>query len=94
MNKQIIKKVLDLIYSSIVLEGGDGDAIWFSKYTSLNNLVSLIEEYNNENKTNWDIKLTDEKHFLWGKDQEWVIITDNKEFFENQADWITLKINY
>lgn len=94
MDKINNKKVLDLIYTSIISEGGDGDAIWLSKHTSLNDLASLIGEYDAENKTGWNLQVPDEKHLLWGKDQEWAIITDNKDFFNNQADWIILKINY
>ena len=50
------KKVLDLIHTSIVSEGGDGDALWLSKHTSLDDLIPLIEEYNNEHKTGWKIE--------------------------------------
>jgi len=38
MNTENNKKVLDLIYSSIISEGGDGDAIWLSKHTPLNEI--------------------------------------------------------
>jgi hypothetical protein len=94
MDKINNKKVLDLIYSSIISEGGDGDAIWLSKHTSLNDLTFLLLEYNSENKIDWDIQVPDKKHILWGKDQEWAIITDDKDFFNNQPDWIILKIDY
>ena len=94
MNKTNNKKVLELIWSSITSEGGDGDAIWLSKHTSLDDLTSLIGEYDAENKTGWSIQIPDKKHLLWGKDQEWAIITDNKYFFNSQADWIILKIDY
>jgi hypothetical protein len=88
------KKVLDLIYTSITSEGGDGDALWLSKHTSLDDLASLIGEYDGENKTGWSIQTPSENQLLWGKDQEWAIITNDKDFFNNQPDWIILKIDY
>lgn len=87
------KKVLDLIHSSIKLEGGDGDAIWLSKYTPLTEIRNLIDEYNTSNNTCW---IVDEKenYLLWGIDQEWAIITCDENLFNSQPSWIILRINY
>lgn len=93
MNKENNKKVLDLIHTSIVSEGGDGDALWLSKHTPLDDLIPLIEEYNNEHNTGWKIEKST-NHILWGIDQEWAIITNDEEYFNNQPDYIVLKINY
>jgi hypothetical protein len=93
MNKENNKKILDLIFSSIISEGGDGDALWLSKFTPIEELLKLIEEYNIENNTNWEVK-REKNYLLWGINQEWAIITDDNEFFNSQPDWIILKINY
>ncbi len=45
MNAENNKKVLDLIHSSIISEGGDGDAIWLSKHTPLSELNKLFDEH-------------------------------------------------
>jgi hypothetical protein len=87
------KKVLDLIYTSIISEGGDGDAIWLSKHTPLSELVKLIEEYNKINNTGWEI-IDHNNNISWGIDQEWAIITSDKEYFNSQPNWIILRINY
>lgn len=87
------RKVLDLIHSSIISEGGDGDAIWLSKHTPLNEMVKLIDEYNTNNNIGWEIQEKD-NHLLWGKDQEWAIITCDEEFFDLQPSYIVLRINY
>jgi hypothetical protein len=84
---------LDLLYIFVIAEGGDGDAIWLSKHVSLDNLVDELKKYNIEKNTKWEIKIFD-NHILWGRDQEWVIITDDKLFFESQPSWITLKLDY
>lgn len=86
-------KVLDLIYQSIISEGGDGDALWLSKHTSLEDLSEIIKEYNVNNKTRWDLIINDD-HILWGLDQEWDIITNDVDLFNSQPKWIILKIDY
>ena len=85
--------VLNLLYISVIAEGGDGDAIWLSKHVSLDDLVDELKKYNIEKNTKWEITIFD-NHILWGRDQEWVIITDDKYFFESQPVWITLKLDY
>ena len=70
MDTNLNKKVLDLIYSSIISEGGDGDAIWLSKHTSLSDLKVLIDEYNTSNNTGWKVE-ENENSINWGIDQEW-----------------------
>ena len=93
MNNELNKKVLDLIYNSIMSEGGDGDAIWLSKHTPLSELQILIEEYNKEHNTGWEVKK--EEHCLsWGTNQEWAFIVDSKDIFDSRPKWIVLKIDY
>tara|TARA_R110000772_G_scaffold128115_1_gene235675 strand:+ start:1146 stop:1427 length:282 start_codon:yes stop_codon:yes gene_type:complete len=93
MNTENNKKVLDLIYSSITSESGDGDAIWLSKHTSLDEIIILINEYNIKNNIDWTVKK--EKNYInWGTDQEWATITCDESFFNSQPDWIILRINY
>lgn len=89
----INEKILNLIYFSIVSEGGDGDALWLSKHTSMSDLVEDIKDYNLMYKINWTIEIKD-NHLLWGENQEWAIITNDETFFKSQPDYIILKINY
>jgi len=93
MNTNINKKVLDLIYSSIHFECGDGDAIWLSKHTQLSELKMLIDEYNTSNNTGWKVDVN-ENYINWGIDQEWATITCDENFFNSQPSWIILRINY
>ena len=93
MNIENNNKVLDLIFTSIISEGGDGDALWLSKYTELKDITILIENYNKEHNTGWEIQI-EENRILWGINQEWAIITDDENLFNSQPSWITLRINY
>ena len=90
---RINRQILELMWASIKAESGDGDAIWLSKHTSIDKLVPLIEAFNLEFNTGWEIK-QESNHLIWGIDQEWGIITDNSYFFQEQPDWIVLKIDY
>jgi hypothetical protein len=93
MDTNINKKVLELIYSSVISESGDGDAIWLSKHTPLSEIKKLIVEYNEDNNTGWQIT-EEENHLSWGVDQEWALITSDENFFNSQPSWIILRINY
>lgn len=90
----INSKILDLIYSSIKSEGGDGDAIWLTKYTSLDKIKELIDEYDAANNTGWHLIRENNTTLYWGDDQEWATITDDENVFNSQPSWIILRINY
>lgn len=91
MKKEINLKILDLIYDSVRAECGDGDAIWLCKHTPLKEIYDLIEWYNASHRTNWQIK-NNKDSISWGDNQEWVEITDNREYFNNAQR--ILKIDY
>lgn len=88
----INKKILDLMYHSVIEEGGDGDAVWLSKHTKLADLIPLIVQYNIENRTNWTIE-NKENYLLWGFEHEYAIITNDSEFYKDQPRYRTLKID-
>ena len=90
---EINEKILDLIFHSIISEGGDGDALWFSKHTSLDDLLINIEEYNQKNNTGWKIERK-ENCLSWGENQEFATITNDENFFNSQSNHIVLRINY
>lgn len=93
MDNILYNKTIDLIYNSIISEGGDGDAYWLVKFTTLDHIHELLQEYNIKHNTGWIIDKK-EGYTIWGGGQEWCIITDNKEFFNNCPSWIILKIEY
>lgn len=84
-------RILDLLYNNVIDEGGDGDAIWFSRYSSLEEILKLINEYNLNNNTGWCIE-EKENYLLWGDNQEWVTITCDKEIFDKEPSWTALRI--
>lgn len=85
------EKIIDLLYEHVISEGGDGDAIWYSRFAPIRDIIPLLESHGNSKFNGWTIERKDD-HILWGIDQEWVIITDNRTFYDSQPEWITLKI--
>ncbi len=88
----IPENIIDLLYSSVVSEGGDGDAIWLTKHTPLSEIPTALHKYSEKHNTGW-VVLIKENHILWGDNQEWVIITDSKAFYDEQPAWIILRID-
>jgi hypothetical protein len=93
MNNPNYKKIVDLIYSSIISEGGDGDAIWLYRHIHQDEVIRLLTEFNSEYKTGWDITIY-VNHIVWGLGDEWAIITNDENFFNSEPNWIILKIRY
>lgn len=56
MDKETIKKVLELIHHSVVCECGDGDAIWLCKHMPLDNVIEIINEVAVENNIRWQAR--------------------------------------
>ena len=75
-NRETLLKVIDLLYNSVISEGGDGDAIWYSRFYDINDIYKLIKEYNDKLKFPWELSTKNEEIF-WGENQEWIVITNN-----------------
>ena len=99
MDENVLKKIIDLLYTSVISEGGDGDAYWYSRFESIENVKKLIEEYNEEKKTGWIIDDKEGDNYITWKPndeyaEEWIIITDNETVFNNAPSYIILKVKY
>lgn len=99
MFRPIVDKIVNLIYTSVVGEGGDGDALWLCRFFTIDELIPILEEYSKDK--DWVVKKSEHngvEYLSWGPEDEFfeegVIITDNKEFFNSQPDWHTIKIRY
>ena len=72
------------LYTSVIQEGGDGDAIWYSRFYDINDIYKLVEEYNNKTpEPIWKLSI-ENGEIRWSDNQEWIIIT-NREFFYDPA---------
>lgn len=86
MDKTHLVKIIDLLYKECISAGGDGDALWYSKYYQINTLLPLVEEYNNDLNYPFEIIMRDNS-IHWGKGQEWIIITNDESVYNNCPKW-------
>jgi hypothetical protein len=79
-----VKKTLRFLVEEVWSAGGDGDAIWISKYYKIYDLIPILEEMNKEEwKEWWRISTVGHQKFgsylLLEHDQESLIITNEDD---------------
>lgn len=87
-------KLIDFIYNEVGRAGGDGDALWYSRFYEIKDIKALVEEYNEKTRFPWEVKTDGDNTLHWGTNQEWVIITNNEEEYNLAPGWIQIKIRY
>ena len=90
-NRQHIITLINWIIDEVISAGGDGDALWYSKYYSIDDIYLLLKEIGFKHE--WKI----EKHedyislSLW---QEGIIITNNQKHWDEAPSWEQVMIRY
>ena len=80
--------LIDWLVNEVRSADGDGDAIWYSKHYWVNDILTLVQEYNDKQKYKWEISFDEEKgRISYGQYQEGLLITNNKEDFDNRPSW-------
>lgn len=90
MDNNHIYKIIDILYNDCISAGGDGDALWYLKYYTIDDVLPLIKEYNSKLKFPFEIEYINDNTINWGKDQEWIIITNSEEIYNNAPSWIQI----
>ncbi len=86
--KNHLLTLIDWLVQEVGSAGGDGDAIWYSKHFWIKDILSLVHEYNDKQKYKWEISFEEERGLIfYGQHQEGLIITNNKEDFDNRPSW-------
>jgi len=83
--------ILKLLYQVTRGEGGDGSAIYLSKYTSLSDIIKYIQSLG---YSEWTVINNGDDYILWGDNQEWVVITQNEEKYNESRGVHLIAINY
>ena len=86
-------KLIDFIYHEVVSSGGDGDALWYSKFHNVIDILPLIKEYNDKLKFPWKVEF-DGRTINWGDDQEWAMITNDEDLYKMVPSWSQITIRY
>jgi hypothetical protein len=92
-DKEHIFSLLSFLHKEVISSGGDGDALWYTRFFDLNDLYELLKEFNEINSIGWTIE-KESNQISWGIGQEWALIIDSKELFDQTPDWYQIKIQY
>ena len=91
LGKELTENMLSILSTAVLSEGGDGDALWYTRYFDLEDINESLQEY--KGPRGWRIEVLVDA-ISWGTGEEWVVITDNKERYDSAPDWIQMKIKY
>ena len=86
-----IKNLITWLYDEVISAGGDGDALWYSQYFHVDEILPIVEELNAEFK--WNIK-KEADYISIGKNQEGMLITNNDKHWNEAPIWQQVKIHY
>ena len=87
MNNHILK-IIDLLYDECISAGGDGDAVWYSRFYGMDTILPLVREYNSKLKFPFEIQIVDEKTIHFGRNEEWIIITTDEFVYLQTPTWV------
>lgn len=84
-NKKHTKELLNWLTLEVLSAGGDGDAFWISKYSSLDEILPIVNELNSSEWSNhWNIT-REEDEITLSNNQECLVITTNRDY--NLPSW-------
>ncbi len=93
-DKDHLINLIDFLVKEVVRSGGDGDALWYSRYYDVKDLKILLDQYNDQFKRPyWKVRL-DGLDLFYGEGQEGLVITNDESAFDEAPDWIQIKIRY
>jgi hypothetical protein len=85
-HKEHILRILDVMHHECTSACGDGDAFWYSKHYSIEEILPLVKEYNSKLAFPFKIEAS-EKTINWGDCQEWITITTDESLYLNAPSW-------
>lgn len=92
-NKEHILKLIDFMYCEMCSSGDDGDGIWYTRYYCLEDIFEIVKEYNTNLKFPMEVNFENNMiHF--GQGEEWIIITNDENVYNESPEWIQIKIKY
>ena len=85
-----IKELINWLIAEVISAGGDGDALWYSRYYHVDEILPILQECKI-----YDFSIDKkENSIIVGQHQEWLIITNNQEDWNNAPPWQQVKIWY
>jgi hypothetical protein len=97
-DEEHLENLLRWLIDEVMSAGGDGDAIWYSKYSPVEFILPHVEKINKELKLNWRIDTRMAKdganYIAWHCGQEALIITNSKEMWDNRPSWQQCSVDW
>ena len=90
-NRDHIKNLITWLYEEVSSAGGDGDALWYSRYFHVDEIFPIVEELNVGFK--WNIK-KEADYISIDENQEGMLITNNEKHWNESPSWQQVKIYY
>lgn len=85
-----IKELINWLIAEVISAGGDGDALWYSRYYHVDEILPILQECKI-----YDFSIDKKENSITvGQHQEWLIITNNQEDWNNAPSWQQVKIWY
>jgi len=78
----IIRSIIDALYQSCMGACGDGDAHWYTRYYTLDQILPIVEEYNRRLPYPMIVNATSEV-INWGIREEWISISPSEEMYKS-----------
>lgn len=93
-DKRHILSLIEWIWNEVKSAGGDGDALWYSKYYNIKDLFPLINEFNNSQSYSFSVCELSDNEILWWDNQESIVITNDQKRWDNKPDWQQVSIEW
>lgn len=91
--KRHLTNLIAWLYDEVKSAGGDGDALWYSRYFYVKDIFPLVQEFNSGHKYPWQLALSDDR-IDWWNGQESILITNNEELYKNAPSWQQVLLKY
>ena len=85
-----IKNLINWLIAEVISAGGDGDALWYSRSYSVDEIFSILKECDLYDFT---IDKQDNR-ITFGTGQEWLVITNDERDGMNAPSWQQVRICY
>ena len=92
-NREHVITLIRWLFNEVLSAGGDGDGIWYSHYFDIEDILQLIAD-ENLCPSFFKAEVKDSKTISFGRGEEWLIITNDKEVFNNRPSWQQISLSY
>lgn len=89
IDEEHLTKIIDLLYNECMSAGGDGDAMWYSRYYSIDKILPLVQKYNSTLKFPLTVEHSDTV-INWYDGQEGIVITTDESVYLSCPSWVQM----